>query len=175
MAGGLIGSKVNKDTYSNIAIAQVTASAANTLTFAQIIFGVGLFQGVALLVHRVNWYPHSTTLRELVAATDALFMALTTSNKLTSIEDVLDPSIIALRSRISVGAATADWDLPLVTDFTSLPGGGKLVPANPMFIAIKQSGAAAAGLIRATMDFTFVSLDSDAYLELLQSMFPVQV
>lgn len=167
--------KTKADAYANKGYGVVTMSAANTLTFSQIQFGVGLFQGIAILLHRVLWSPTSTSLRELVAATDSLTMALTTSNRLTALNDVAEPAIVSMKYLVAIGVATASYELPLVTDYTSLPGGGKLIPANPLWVAANTAGAVAASVLRAELEFTFVQLADREYLELIQTMFPANI
>lgn len=167
--------KGSKDTFSNIMLPMVTMSAANTLTFQQIQVSVGMFQGVALLLHRIQWYPTATTIREIVASTDSLYMALTTSNKLTALVDTTDPSIVVVSSVIGIAANVESVRLPIVADLTGLPGGGKLIPANPLFLGAVTGGFAAAAVVRAVIDFSFVSLSDSDYLELLQSLYPITV
>lgn len=167
--------KAKKDLYANKAYGLVTMSAANTLTFGQIQMGVGLFQGIALVIHRVLWYPSWGTLKEIVAATDILSFALTTSNRLTGLVDISDPAIITRKAIAAIGVGTEPYHLPIISDFTTLPGGGKLVPANPLWIGCTSSGFAAAGEMRAELEFTFVELADREYLELIQTMFPANI
>lgn len=167
--------RTKKDTYSNIALVSCAMSAANTLTFQQLSVSVGLFQGVAMLLHRISFWPNAAACREMVAATDALYMALTTSNRLTSISDVTDPSIIALEHIVGIGVSVEPWRNPIVYAFDALPGGGKLIPANPLFLAVNSAGYGAAATVKAQLDFTFVQLSDADYLELLQSMYPISV
>jgi hypothetical protein len=161
--------------YSNRAYGEVTMSAANTLTFAAIQMAVGMFQGIAMLIHRINWRPAITTMREMIAATDSLQFAITSSNRLTSIVDVSEPAIIDQMHFIGIGANTALEKEPYVTDWSQLPGGGKLIPANPLFIAANSGGFGAAGTVRAEILFTFVSLADRDYLELIQGLFPSNI
>lgn len=167
--------KTTMDKYANKAYGIVTMSAANTMTFAQIQFGVGLFEGKALVLHRILYYPTNTAIRELVAATDSLHMAITTTNRLTDIVDVSDPAIIDRTSLVCLAANTEPVRVPIVADFTSLPGGGKLCPANPIWIGANTGGAAAASVVRCTLEFTFVELSPADYLEVIQSMFPANI
>lgn len=167
--------KAMTDVFSNKGYGRVTMAAANTLTFSQILFGTGLFDKTALVVHRVLWFPDPSTLREIVAATDTLHLALTTSNRLTAITDVSDPAIICNLSIIGVAAGTERFVRPLVQDFTMLPGGGLLVPANPLWCAIMSAGYAAAADTRVQLDFTFKELGDADYLELLQTLFPANI
>lgn len=167
--------KVKKDMFANIAMANVTMSAANTLTFSQMQMGVGLFQGVAMVIHRILWYPFAAALREIVAATDSLTMAVTTTNRLTAIDDALDPAIVQMRRIIGIAAGIERFDIPFITDLTSLPGGGKLVAANPLWIGATSGGFASAAQIRVQLDFTFIELTDAEYLELIQATYPANI
>lgn len=175
MAVDLPAKKGKKDAYANVAYGSVTHSAANTLTFSQIQFAVGLFQGVAILLHRILWYPGAATIREIVAVTDDLQMALVTSNKISAILDLREPAVIAAKRIVGVGTAVEPRELPLVTDFCLLPGGGKLMPANPVYLASASNGFAAVQNVTICMEFTFLELQASDYLELIQSQYPANV
>lgn len=166
--------KVSSEKYANVAFGTVTMSAANTLTFAQILFGVGLFEGKALVVHRVGFYPSVATEREVVTAADSYIMALTTSNRLTAL-DLSEPAVVIWKRRVGIGVAVESVNQPHEIDFTQLPGGGKLLPANPIFIGMTSLGFAAAGSMTVRIEFTFVELSPQDYLEVIQSMFPANV
>jgi hypothetical protein len=170
-----MGKSAITDKYSNVAFATVTLSAANTLTFNQILMGTGVFAGVALLINRILWNPTVTSLREIVAATDDLTMALVSSNRLATIFDATDPSVLAQKRLVGIGVAVERYELPLISDFSTLPGGGKLIPASPLWMAGHTSGAAAASVIRCQLDFTFIQLEAADYLELMQSTYPANV
>lgn len=167
--------KTKVDAYVNRLYGDVTMSAANTLTFAQILLGVGLFQGMALLIHRVLWYPVATTLREVVAAADSFNMALTSSNRVVDILETSDPAVLCRKSVIGIGVGTEPFEVPFITDFSTLPGGGKLVPANPLYVAMASGGFAAAGRTRVEIESTFIELASNEYLELLQAVYPANI
>lgn len=166
--------KTATEKFSNIAFGSVTMSAANTLTFSQIQFGVGLFEGKALVLHRADFYPSLATDREVVAAADSYIMALTTSNRLAAL-DVNDPAIIVWRRKVGIAANVEQVLQPVTVDFTSLPGGGVLLPANPIFGAMFSAGFAAAGSMTVRLSFTFVELSPQDYLEVIQSMFPANI
>jgi hypothetical protein len=172
---GIVAPKGKSDLYANVAFGVVTESAINTLTFAQIQMAVGLFQGIAMVIHRILWHLDSATARELVAATDQVDMALVSSNRLASISDVNDPAIIGKYRITGVGAAIAVMHFPLISDYTMLPGGGKICAANPLWLGLKMAGAAAVGTCRAQLEFTFIELTDRDYLELIQAQFPANV
>lgn len=163
------------DKFANVAFGVVTMSAANTLTFAQINMGMGIFQRTAMLLHRVLFYPTLPSVRELVAASDDLCMAIVTSNRLAAIYDVTDPAIITTRRLCGIGVATELVDLPIISDFTQLPSGGKLIAGNPIYVAAYTGGAAAASVVRCQLDFTFVELADADYLELVQAQYPANI
>jgi hypothetical protein len=167
--------KTSADKFCNVAWGLVTASAADALTFQQIMFGVGLLQGVAMVLHRVLYYPVLTTARQLVAATDDLRMAITTSNRLADIVDISDPSIVDVHRIMCIAANVEHIDVPITHDFTGLPGGGKLIPCNPIYLAVDSGGFAIAANVRAKLEFTFMELADKDYLELLQSVYPANI
>lgn len=175
MATDVAAKKGKRDTYANVGFGYVLMSAANTLTFAQIQFAVGIFQGVALLLHRILWYPSNTLCRELVAATDQCEFAITTSNRLSAIVDTSEPAVVALHRFIGIGAGVERFSLPIITDFTQLPGGGKLMPANPVYVGLGSTGFAAAVFLRCVLEFTFLELTSQDYLELIQAQYPANI
>lgn len=167
--------KMKIDQYANRAIEQTTQSAANTITFSQIRFGVGIFQGVALVVHRVEWFPSLGTLRELVTAADQLDMAITSTDNLAVLTDVLEPSILVLKNLVPIAATVDPYQLPFVSDFSTLPGQGLIVPPNPLFLGVQMAGAAAAGTVRALIYFTFLELSDKDYIELIQASIPANI
>ncbi len=169
--------KTKSDLFTNLAFGTVQMSAVDTLTFNLIQFGVGIFQGVAMILHRILYFPSVASVRELVANNDEMHIALTTSNRLASITDVSQPAIIDRKSIISKvgGAAYNELELPLMQDFTRLPGGGKLVACNPIYAAMSTAGAAAASQCTIRLDMTFKELSDAEYLELIQSQYPANV
>ena len=167
-----------QDVYGNRAFSSVVMSAANTLTFEQIQFGVGLFQGVALILNRVEWFPDKAFLRELEAGTDDIQMALTNRDDLGSLAPT-NQSVLVLKEIIPemVGAVVSLWNYinPFISDFSGIPGGGLILPANPLYIAADSLGAAAAGTVRAVLYFTFKQLADSEYVELIQTIMPANL
>jgi hypothetical protein len=167
--------KESKDTYANVAYGTITMSAANTLTWSQIQMGISINQKVALCLHRILWVPSVASEREIVAATDGMNIALTTSSRLTAITDVSDPAIISFFSKSGIAATTEPSKRPYISDFSGLPGGGKLIPPNPLWLAMSTEGFVAAGIARIQLDFTFITLSDADFLELLAAVYPANV
>lgn len=165
------------DQYPNRAMQRVTMSGANTLTFAQVRFGVGLFQGIALVLHKIEYYPTLASIIELSGATDNLMMALTNRDDLTTL-DAVTLNIIAKHTAfgLTTGAAASQIrEKPYITDFSTLPGGGMIVPANPMFIALDSAGFVAAGVMDVIIYYTMKALSDADYVELIQSIIPMNI
>ena len=175
MANDISAKKGKKDQYANVAYTIVNQTAANTLTFQSIQLAVGLFQGIAMVLHRILYTPYVAAMRELVAATDCLSMAITSSNRLAAVMDTNDPAIIDCWRISGIGVPVANAVTPIISDFTALPGGGKLIAANPIYAAMSSGGFAAlqGGLVK--LEFTFVELADRDYMELIQSQFPANV
>ena len=166
------------DQFPNRALVGITMSAANTISFEQIRFGIGLFQGVALILHRVEYYPDLTSIRECVAVADEMQVALTARDDLTSLYPTIQNVISCIQIvPLMVGAVVSLTleGLPIVHDFTGMPGGGMIIPANPLFLAMDSTGFAGAGISRVILYFTFKSLADKDYLELLQTMVPANI
>ncbi len=167
-----------QDLYGNRAFVDITMTAANTLTFQQIQFGVGLFQGVALVLNRIEWYPDRSVMDSLVANSDELKMALTNRDDLSAI-DASNQSILAMKQvdPLMVGAVVGIEivDLPWVSDFSGIPGAGLIIPANPLYVGVYTVGFAAAARIRCILYFTFKTLTDAEYIELIQTIMPANL
>ena len=164
--------KIMKDLFSNRAIARNTMSAANTLTFKQVQFAVGIFQGVAIVIHKVNYFLEKAITGAIMEATDQMFMGLTVSNQTADISmdniEVVDLHIISVIPHGTAASAELIYS-PLVSDFTGLPSGGMLLPANPIFVALQTDGFVSPAVVDCETIFTFKQLTDKDYIELMQS------
>lgn len=167
-----------KDVYGNRAFEDLTMSAANTITFEQIQFGVGLFQGVAMVLSRVEFYPTIGSWNELVATTDALYMAITNRDDLTNLDPANQNVLVLKQLFVTMVGAVVGIQIdqsPLVCDMSTLPGGGLIVPANPLYFALHSAGFAAAAQVRTILYFTFRQLADSEYVELIQTIMPANL
>lgn len=166
-----------KDLYTNFAFGSVTASAANVLTFAQIISGVSIHEKVAWIIHRVEYYFSALTIADMDNTADLLQVALTGSDSLASLEvdeariyDKLD-----YLTRHDGTAASAQYiEQPFIHDYSQMPGGGLLIPPHPLFCAIVSTGFTIAVVAVARIYFTYKSLTSEEFWELVQTRQVVQ-
>ncbi len=164
--------KAKADRFVNRAIQRVTMSAANTLTFQQVNFAAGIFQGVAVLLHRVIFHVGATAWRELVGLTDSFAVALTVSQQIADL-NMTNAEVIIRRQFICtiVGAVVSmvQRQEEVEVDLSNLPGGGILIPANPIFVAMISANLTTPGVCDCEMLFTFKELADADYIELIQS------
>ena len=168
----------SKDLYPNRAVETIGQTAANTIAFEQIRFGLGVFQGVALVIHRVEFNPYIADIRELVDVADDLEVALTNRDDLTTlIPNNLNVLIYRNVTPMMVGAVVSLTleRFPIVVDLSNLPGGGLIIPANPLYIGIDSTGYATTVGLNVTIYFTFKQLSDADYIELVQGMLPANI
>lgn len=160
------------DKYPSVYVDSVTLSAANTLTTREIVVGLNIFDKVALLVSRFEIEPGSAAIGEMTATGDVIAGGLVNSAAPASLA-MSDQNVVDLMSiiRHDLGAAAAGVVItrPLVHDFSTLPGGGLLVPPKPLYFAGASSGLASAATIIFRMYFVIVQLTDAEYLELLET------
>ena len=164
--------KVKRDLYVNRAMVRCTQSAANTLTFAKVNFAVGVFQGIALLIHKIAYHVSAGAIQGIVTNIDNFQVALTMSNQITDLT-YARPEIIDSRELFGVLAGVAAnlilVDNLIESDMSMLPGGGMLVPANPIYLGMDSNALATAHFVDVVIFFTFKELSDSDYIELMQS------
>lgn len=161
-----------KDTYANFAYFFVTESAANTLTWAKLEIATGslLDKKFGLLINRfdVEMYPYSI----LNSDGDTFTLGVSVSNSITDLS-LSRPEVIMreIWTRVDYGAAASGIlvDRLKVRDFSTMPGGGILVPADRLYIGAVGSGCGAVGNAVARMYYTVVELSSEDYWQLVES------
>lgn len=160
------------DKYPNIINVTLTESAAGTLTFTDLNIGFSAFDRIGLLIHRLEYYPENNLLDSLVADTDFVHFGVAASNQLADINAderaVID--VVRLKAILEGAAATLFFTtLPIVRDYTAMPGGGILVAPRPLYGAVVAGGMAAAINVQLRMYFTTVDMADADYFELLES------
>lgn len=164
--------RAGADLFINRAQVRLIMSAANILTFIQIRFGMGIFTGTALVIAAIDWVPQ--TFNAISATTDKLEMALTNRDDLTSLNPN-NMNVLVYKQLQPNGVATIVGDMPLRSDFSSLPGGGLIVPANPLFIGVATAGYVALETVDATIYYLTKELADADFIELVQSLIPVNI
>lgn len=171
-----MASSILKDTYANKFYCRAVESAANTCTYAEIPTNTDIFSKVVFLIQRLEIYFTRTTFNLLLATNDEINVALTASNKILYLDSTYraylsDPAIIDLTTfgLGTFGAAASGFPLtwPYIKDFSSLPGGGLLVAARPLYIGIQGYSLATAADVFVRGFFTRKELKTEEYLDLV--------
>ena len=163
-----------KEAFAQWGYLRVVESAANTLTYN----GLSVFSNVlgqkAMVIHRIQYAPTFSTIALLAAANDILTFGMSGTDAATAPDyasaefyDVNDLMYIADGT-----PATSERPMnPLVEkDFTGLPSGGILVPADRLFAFAQGANLASAGTVDVRFAYTIMELSAAEYLELAQSM-----
>jgi hypothetical protein len=160
----------NFDEFANIIYQNITESAANTLTFQQIQTGYGTLDKKGWIVSRIEWYVPLASVNLLGTSADLIQIALVTSNLITTLS-LADASLIDLLE-LGLLQATAvgqnPFFKPLIRDFSSLPGGGRLMLPYPLYIGVKGTDLTAAINAAARIFFTERDLGDQEWMELVQ-------
>ena len=159
-----------KDLFANKFYGTVTESAANTLTFGEIQTNVNLMSRTAWVVHRLEWFLDEASIGRIVASGDALRMALTSSNKMSSL-GLDDPGVVDILtlSALAIGAAASGLleNIPYIRDFSRLPGGGLIVVPRPLYVAAEGVSLGAAITIELRGYFTQRELSDSEWFDLI--------
>ncbi len=159
------------DVYPNLLVVSTLMSAANTITFKEINVGVNIFDKAGLVIARLEYQPLQATIDDLDTDSDNAAMALVSSNALANLAADQAEVIDLFNLGASVVTAAGIWRhiWPHVHDFSTLGGGGLLIPPKPLYAAMASSGMTVAGQFWLRVYFKILRLESDQYLELLET------
>ncbi|MBA7704585.1 hypothetical protein ES703_113401 [subsurface metagenome] len=159
------------DKYANQGFVKVVPT-LNVLTFAELATFVSVFEKRAFLISRIAYFFPITAYQEILASTDSVLFGLSSSDKWS--EPFLgQASVLDLNHLFAfVSGTPASGELtaqPIVNDFSTLPGGGILVPSRPIFLFMVSAGFTAAYYLEARIYFTVVDLKAEEYWELVEA------
>lgn len=158
------------DKFANKFYGAVTESAQGTLTFAEIQTNVSVFDKVAWVLHRLEWYISTTILDLLAGDKDYLSMALVSSNKISAL-GLDNPAVIDLYNLVMLDYGTPGnnqiLEFPMIRDFSQLPGGGVIITPRPLYVALVSDSIATPATAACRGYFTIRQLAADEYLELV--------
>lgn len=158
------------DQFVQYASAQVTETAANTLTFQQLQTGGMLFERRAMVFHRIEY---AVNVGALDAEADKITFGWITNNQVTA-PTLDDPNVIDLNlaRRADAGAAaSAQFYMdPYIKDFSALPGGGLIVPSHPLYLFAVGDSLASAVTITSRVFFTLKTLSAQDFIELVEAL-----
>lgn len=161
---------------ANIAAIYATESVAGTVAYDQINTGVNAQDKVAWILHRAEYNPLSVNSTQFNTSTDYMYYGLTTSASYDppAVPVFSDPALVDLNrlSRQDIGTAASGFfrDDPWIKDWSSLPGGGILIPAISLYAFVKGSGLAGVASFSGRVFFTPIEIKSvDEYWALVQA------
>lgn len=160
------------DKFSNAAIVSVTESAANTLTFKKLETGVSIADKVAWLINRIEYFISPMDLTQFADSADCIYYGLTVSSSWAT-PALAETAIIDYNSDTYLeNAAPTSFAFvhrPQVKDFSTMPGGGLLVPPVPLYLYAKGLGLADVTTVVARIAYTLKALTLDEYWELVEA------
>lgn len=161
-----------QDQFTQLLQKTMTMTAANTLTAERMVIGTPLMQQFALIIHWIEYKFARGSLQEIVAATDELTAGLARSGVLTTLSHE-DPRVIdqiSISCDINGVPASGQHRIqPLTKDFSNLPGGGILIPADQLYFVCASTGFAAAATVDIAVRYTIKELKPAEYIELIQT------
>lgn len=160
------------DQFANQAIISMVESAANTLTFKKLESGISISDKVAWVINRVEYFSSDFQDTNFNGKDDLALFGLSVSNS-WSAATLTETTIIdfnAVYRRDFGTAATGLFQtMPIVKDFSQLPGGGILVPPVPLYGWVSSSGVVNAITVVARLWYTLLTLTVDQYWELVEA------
>ncbi len=162
-----------KDLYDQFMWLAVTMSAVNTLTFGQVTLGMSIFEYAALILSRIEYVFGWSHMPEMIVAGDHIEMAITGSDSLTDLTLVQPEVYDECQVDVHASGTPASASLfvqPIIHDFSTMKGGGLIVPAQNVYIGMNTAAFASAGTCVARVYYTVKSLSATDFIELVQRL-----
>jgi len=156
--------------FSNVAYIAVTESAANTITFDKLETGIAPFEKRAWVISRIEYF-FNVSAANFAAANDNLKFGLTVSNSWTTpglAENAIIDYNIYKRVDWGTAATGAIYEMPITKDLSTIPGGGILVPPNPIYLWAVGESLPNAMTVNARFYYTSFDLKADEFWELVE-------
>lgn len=159
-----------KDVFVNQAYITVVESAANTLTFAKLETGVTIHEKIGWIISRLD-YSMGLAAANFGAEGDVVEFGISTSDLITTISlrtsAIVDYNAIR-RNDFGTAASGMLTRQPFQKTFANLPGGGILVPPNPIYIYVKGGALTSAMTIECRLFYTYKELKLEEFWELVE-------
>lgn len=159
-----------KDVFVNQAFLSVVESAINTLTFNKLETGISIHEKIAWLIARID-YTLDLNPTNFAATSDAVDFGISTSDALSAINLGTTAAVdFNTVTRFDIGTAASGFfaQMPIGKDFSNLPGGGLLVPPNPLYAWVKGLALGSVMTIRARLFYTVKVLKLEDFWELVE-------
>ena len=159
-----------EEKYVNQAFLSVTESAPNTLTFSKLETGISIYEKVGWLISRLDYF-FITPIAQFVADGAAISYGICVMDSLTDVglrsSAVIDTNSTSRRDW-GVAASGGLRTIPYTKSFADLPGGGLLIPPNPIYCFAMGVGLNAAQEIQLRMFYTVIKLKPEDFWELVE-------
>jgi len=164
-----------KDQFANRFAGTVTETVAGTIAIEEIPTNVDVFAKQAFVLHRLEYIIPSTVLALMIGANDSISIAIVNSPNVVNITPTsmnpTDPAVVDIFNiNFSLRGAAANFayqQMPFVRSFTDMPGGGLIVAARPLYIAIQGDSLAAVAGAYFKGYFTRKELKPEDYMDLV--------
>jgi len=162
----------NKDQFANYAIVTVAESAANTLTFKKLETGISLIEKVAWVLNRIEYTINNLSAAVFNGDGDSVDYGLSVGSGFTAPANtevtIIDYNKVVRRDYGAAASMRLDI-IPIIKDFSALPGGGIIVPPAPIYLYAMGTGLTGATAVVARMYYTLLPLSVDQYWELVEA------
>jgi len=167
-----MATKKSGDSRANIAAVYCTEAAAGTIAYAKFAFPFSIMDKMALNINRIEYW--FSGYGNLNSTADQIVAALVAANSgVTDMTDQANPVILdsARIHRLDYGTAASAMiiEQPFMKDLSTLPGGGILCAPSPLSVAVQSVGASAVCACWVKLFYTYMSLTTDEYWELVES------
>lgn len=158
----------NEDRFANLMTAKVTLSAANVLTYVEVLTGISLGAGIGILIDAVEYFWDTATVAEMTADGDSLIAAWATSNRAIDLYELTDSRLIHQASLTKQYHSAVGFDFlqrPIVHQFFP-----PMIVATPkMYLGFDTEGLTSPGVMRSKLYFRYIELTDKEYLEIAET------
>jgi hypothetical protein len=167
-----MAAKTVTDQFANLAIIGVVETGANTLTFKKLETGFSIMEKAAWVISRIEYTVQAPLAAVFDGNGDHVDFGISLSNSWSA----PTPTEITILDANSIwradygAAATAIVSIaPFVKDFSNLPGGGLILPPNPLYGFVKGTGLVSAMAVTMRLYYTTLALAVDQFWELVEA------
>jgi len=164
--------KTISDRFANIASAQVTESAINTLTFVEVQFGVSIGQRRGLIIDQIDYFITPGSFQgNWLTSSDNTLMAWVTRNDIPTLIDNFNDNRVLHMMSAQIHVLTAVGGTFIFSPFTHQFFPPLIVAprAGSLFLAIQSTSQINVVGVQSRMYFRFIDLDKEDYLELAEA------
>jgi len=153
-----------EDRFANIFSSSVTQASANSFTFTQLEFGIGIRDKLAIVFDEIYVFLRTSEIALMTALSDRITLAWTISDAVTDPNDYSDRRIIysmeLQRADFGTAASGAFLRMPLKESFAP----PMIVLPTRLFFGVASAGLAAAITVRSRLHFRTVPMTTEQQL-----------